>query len=62
MITSLAKSEGCALVAEGAEVSEEIDVLRKVGVNQVQGFYFGAALDAEAFFKQYGLTIKEDDE
>ncbi len=62
MITSLAKSEGCALVAEGAEVSEEIDVLRKVGVNQVQGFYFGAALDSEAFFKQYGLTIKEDDE
>jgi sensor c-di-GMP phosphodiesterase-like protein len=49
-------------VAEGAEVSEEIDVLRKVGVNQVQGFYFGAALDSEAFFKQYGLTIKEDDE
>ena len=62
MITSLAKSEGRTLVAEGAEVSEEIDVLRKIGVNQVQGFYFGAALDAEAFFKQYGLTIKEDDE
>jgi EAL domain-containing protein (putative c-di-GMP-specific phosphodiesterase class I) len=62
MITSLAKSEGRTLVAEGAEVSEEIDVLRKIGVNQVQGFYFGAALDTEAFFKQYGLTIKDDDE
>jgi EAL domain-containing protein (putative c-di-GMP-specific phosphodiesterase class I) len=62
MITSLAKSEGCALVAEGAEVSEEIDVLRKIGVNQVQGFYFGAALDAESFFKHYDLTIKDDDE
>ena len=39
-IFRFSKSTGILLIAEGVEVQEELDVLREIGIEYVQGFYF----------------------
>lgn len=40
-VAQLAKSLGMTLITEGAETKEEVDMLQQLGVEQVQGYYFG---------------------
>lgn len=52
-IIALAKSLDMSIVAEGVETRAQADLLSDLGVNQLQGYYFGrpvAAGEAEAFF------------
>gem|GEM_PF-6422562 len=52
-IIALAKSLEMSIVAEGVETRAQADLLSDLGVNQLQGYYFGrpvAAGEAEAFF------------
>lgn len=38
---SLAKDNNIAILAEGVETSEELEVIEKIGVDYIQGYYFG---------------------
>jgi diguanylate cyclase (GGDEF)-like protein/PAS domain S-box-containing protein len=50
-IIAMARSLGKTVVAEGVETQAEADYLRTAGCDQLQGFLFGAPMDAAAFGK-----------
>lgn len=47
-ILTLARSLGLETVAEGIETPQELDILRDLGCEYGQGFYFSRPLDREA--------------
>lgn len=49
-IMHLAKKLGIHTVAEGVEIKEHIDLLREVGCDIVQGYYFSRPVPADEFF------------
>jgi EAL domain-containing protein (putative c-di-GMP-specific phosphodiesterase class I) len=50
-IIAMARSLGKTVVAEGVENDAQADYLRAAGCEQLQGFLFGAPMDATAFGK-----------
>jgi EAL domain-containing protein (putative c-di-GMP-specific phosphodiesterase class I) len=46
---ALAKGLGCTVVAEGIETEMQADILRRLGCDAGQGFFFDRALPAEVF-------------
>ncbi|MDX1541047.1 MAG: bifunctional diguanylate cyclase/phosphodiesterase, partial [Geminicoccaceae bacterium] len=48
-IIGLAHSLGLSVVAEGVETETDLDALRRLGCDEVQGFLFAPPLDASAF-------------
>jgi diguanylate cyclase (GGDEF)-like protein len=46
MLTTLAKSLGVSLVAEGVETRAQADALLELGVDTLQGYYFGRPISA----------------
>jgi EAL domain-containing protein (putative c-di-GMP-specific phosphodiesterase class I) len=48
LIVGLAKTVGLKVVAEGIETRAQLDMLREIGCDLGQGYYFAAPLDAEA--------------
>lgn len=50
-IVSLAKELNLNIVAEGVELQEEIDYLREIGCNIVQGYYFSKPVNLKDFEK-----------
>ncbi|MEA3419775.1 MAG: EAL domain-containing protein [Campylobacterota bacterium] len=46
---SMAKKLGLRVLAEGVETKAQADVLRSYGCDEVQGFFFGKPVTAEAF-------------
>jgi EAL domain-containing protein (putative c-di-GMP-specific phosphodiesterase class I) len=47
-LVSLARTIGVAVVAEGAETMEQVDTLRDLGCDVVQGFVVSRPVNAEA--------------
>lgn len=45
----MAKSLGLSVVAEGAEIDEQIELLKEMGCNVVQGYYFGKPMPLDDF-------------
>ena len=43
-VVALAGSLGMATTAEGVETSDELTLVRALGVSKIQGFYFGRPL------------------
>jgi len=50
-IISMANRLGLVTIAEGVETEEQIKFLREQGCSEMQGFYFGRPVPAEAFEK-----------
>jgi diguanylate cyclase (GGDEF)-like protein len=48
LIVGLAKTVGLKVVAEGIETRAQLDMLREIGCDLGQGFYFAAPLDVDA--------------
>jgi EAL domain-containing protein (putative c-di-GMP-specific phosphodiesterase class I) len=40
-VAALAKTLGMITTAEGVETAEQVELVRKIGCTEVQGFYFG---------------------
>ncbi|MEN3359712.1 MAG: hypothetical protein V7637_3694 [Mycobacteriales bacterium] len=47
MIVSLARTLDLAIVAEGVETAEQLELLRRLGCETVQGYYFGRPVAAD---------------
>jgi diguanylate cyclase (GGDEF)-like protein len=52
-IVAMAKSLGLVTVAEGVETDEQYELLKNMGCNQVQGYYFSVPLPADDFKTYY---------
>lgn len=48
VVSRLAQSLGLQVIAEGVELPEQIELLREIGCNHVQGFLLSPPLDVEA--------------
>jgi EAL domain-containing protein (putative c-di-GMP-specific phosphodiesterase class I) len=49
MIVKLSKMLGLSVIAEGVETSEQLDALREMGCQEIQGFYFSPPVPAGEF-------------
>lgn len=49
LIVDLSKTIGTRIVAEGVEHKEQYELLKKLGVDYIQGFYFGKPVPANIF-------------
>jgi diguanylate cyclase (GGDEF)-like protein/PAS domain S-box-containing protein len=52
-IISMAKSLGLSVTSEGIETKEQLDALRALGCERVQGYHYSAAVDAENLLANY---------
>ncbi|MBQ2258217.1 MAG: EAL domain-containing protein [Lachnospiraceae bacterium] len=55
-VVSMAEKLGLGLLAEGVETKEQVELLRKIGCDKVQGYYFAKPMPQEEFFE---FLIKE---
>jgi FOG: EAL domain len=49
------KKLGMTVVAEGIETKEEVEMLRKLGCDIIQGYFFGKPMSVHEFEKQIFL-------
>jgi diguanylate cyclase (GGDEF)-like protein len=52
-ILEISKSLGLHTVAEGVETKEQLDFLRAMGCHQIQGFFYGEAIEQHDFFTRW---------
>jgi diguanylate cyclase (GGDEF)-like protein len=52
-IVLLGKSLNLRVIAEGVETKQQLDMLREMGCNEVQGYYFSRPLPVDQFFNNY---------
>ena len=52
-IVAMAKSLGLATVAEGVETAEQLELLKNMGCDQIQGYFFSRPLPANDFLAFY---------
>ena len=58
-ILAMAKELDLSVVAEGVELEEQLDFLRKHNCDQVQGFLFSKPLSAPEFERLYSASLSE---
>ena len=49
LIVDLSKTIGTKIVVEGVEHKEQYDLLKRLGVDYIQGYYFGKPVPAKVF-------------
>jgi EAL domain-containing protein (putative c-di-GMP-specific phosphodiesterase class I) len=47
----MADAMGLGLVAEGVETASQVELLKKIGCNVVQGYYYSKPMPQEEFFE-----------
>jgi len=57
-VIEMAKKLNMLTVAEGVEVKEDIEFLREVGCDIVQGYYFSRPIPSQEFFQQFTIVFK----
>lgn len=50
-VIAMANKLGLELLAEGVETKEQVELLRSIGCDQVQGYYYAKPMPEEIFFK-----------
>ncbi|MBZ0142648.1 MAG: EAL domain-containing protein, partial [Rhodocyclaceae bacterium] len=48
---------GLSVIAEGVEAREQLDALRRMGCQEIQGFYFSPPVPADEFPALLGKTL-----
>lgn len=52
-VVNMVKSLGYQVICEGIETREQVDIMRTVGCDSAQGFWFSKAIPAEEFREKY---------
>ena len=53
MVSELARTIGVAVCVEGVEQRKQLEVLQKMNVSMIQGFYYGKPMPVEEFERLY---------
>ena len=53
MVSELAETIGVRICVEGVEEIEQVEKLRSMKVQYIQGYYYGKPMRAEDFEKKY---------
>ncbi len=53
----MANKLGLGLLAEGVETREQVELLKSIGCDQVQGYYYAKPMPVEDFFE---LLVKQN--
>jgi EAL domain-containing protein (putative c-di-GMP-specific phosphodiesterase class I)/DNA-binding NarL/FixJ family response regulator len=64
-IIALAKNIGVGTVAEGCETKEQVEMLRRIGCDKIQGYYFGkpmSNLEINQYIADRGLDVETKSE
>ena len=61
LIINIAKSLSIKVIAEGVETNEQLEILKRLGCDIVQGFFFHKPLEAEIFETLLGEKINNVD-
>ncbi len=56
-VVSMANKLGLGLLAEGVETREQVELLKSIGCDQVQGYYYAKPMPVEDFFE---LLVKQN--
>jgi diguanylate cyclase (GGDEF)-like protein len=56
-IVMMADGLGLKTIAEGVETKEQLDLLKELGCNRIQGYYYGRPVDGKTFEETY---LKEE--
>ena len=59
MVSELAETIGVRICVEGVEETEQVEKLRSMKVQYIQGYYYGKPMRAEDFEKEVSVEIKE---
>ena len=61
LIVDLSKTIGTQIVVEGIEDIEQYNLLKEIGVNYIQGYYFGKPVPANQFeFEYLGKVLNDN--
>jgi len=52
-IIEMARAMGISVVCEGVETAEQVDILRDIGCDFVQGYFYGRPMPIEEFYEKY---------
>lgn len=58
-VVAMAKSLDMSTTAEGVETAEEAELIRNLGCDKIQGFYFGRPMTAEDAIKLFGPMLAQ---
>lgn len=59
-VVMMADKLDLGLLAEGVETREQVDLLRSIGCDQVQGYYYAKPMPEEEFFELFRKQQEED--
>ena len=58
LLTDMLHKMGKRIIAEGVETEEELAMVRQVGIDRVQGYYFAAPMKGDEFLELVGKSKK----
>lgn len=61
-IIEMAEGLGIRVLCEGVETQEQVDLLRKLGCNYVQGYFYSKPVPSEEFFEKYCHEMEQGKE
>lgn len=60
-VVSMAEKLNLGILAEGVETREQVELLRKIGCDYVQGYYYAKPMPEEEFFELLAAQKKEEE-
>lgn len=54
LLSDMLHKLGKVLIAEGVETEQQLEMIKKIGIERVQGYYYSKPLEKEAFLKLVG--------
>lgn len=57
----MAEKLNLGILAEGVETREQVELLRKIGCDYVQGYYYAKPMPEEEFFELLAAQKKEEE-
>jgi len=58
-LTTVCQANGYSVTAEGVERKEQADILKKIGVNTIQGYYYCKPMSLDGLYEKYARSLSD---